>query len=316
MVKTQRHVDSWASPFAWAMLESLPHAVIAVGTHGEVRCFNLAAKRLVGCDPQETHDCALNDVLHLLDARTRMPIASPVDHLLASPGTRAGSYDVLVRRNGSEVPIEHSANLIHDDTGAIVGTLFVLRDASRTRDLMHRLNVRATHDGLTRLLNRTEFERRLARALANMIDGDTHALFYIDLDGFKNVNDTYGHGAGDAVLRDVARVLRTRSRRQDTLARLGGDEFGILLEHCPPKTAAEFAQGLSIALEVHPFRVRDKTVRLGASIGLTSIVGPQRSVRELLGDADRACYAIKRTRRPMRFPVAPVGLLGRSVLHS
>lgn len=287
--------------FLQAMFESLPYAAIAVGTDGNVHSFNPAAARLLSKRPEPGAARRLDSLLRLVDGATGAPIARPFQYLLGeAPRGRAGKYDVIVPADGRGVPIEHSANPIRSDTGAIIGVLFVFRDASRTRDLVRRLNMRSTYDRLTRLLNRAEFERRLSRAIENVRPGNTHTLLYMDLDGFKSVNDTAGHGVGDAVLRDVARFLRERLRGHDALARLGGDEFGVLLESCPPEKAAALTQALANALEARELRVGEKRFRVGVSIGLTPIVDRRRGVREVLADADRACYAAKRTRESMR----------------
>ena len=206
----------------WAVFQSMPHAVIAVETDGCVRLVNAAAKHMIGLELAQLTHGTLNREIRLLDGGTRQPIPRPFDYLLSAMSRgRSGIYDVLVRPDGSELPIEHSLTPFGDDGGA-AGVLVVLRDASRTRDVLRRLHVRANHDALTGLFNRAEFERRAARTLAGITPGDQYALLYLDLDGFKHINDTHGHAAGDAVLRQVARILRLRSRAGDTLARLGG----------------------------------------------------------------------------------------------
>lgn len=277
-----------------AVFQSLPHAVIAVETSGCVRLVNAAAKHMLGLELAQLTHGALNRKIRLLDGRTRQPIPRPFDYLLSTMSRgRSGIYDVLVRPDGTELPIEHSLTPFGDDGGA-AGVLVVLRDASRTRDVMRRLHVRANHDALTGLYNRAEFERRAARTLAGITPGDRYALLYLDLDGFKHINDTYGHAAGDAVLRQVARILRLRSRAGDTLARLGGDEFALLATQCPLDTARHMARALAWAIEAHAFYFDGQRFHLGVSIGVAPVAPPCRDLRALLTEADRACYAVKR----------------------
>lgn len=292
----------------WAILESLPHAVIAVERNGNVRVLNAAAKRMLGLDAEPLTHGVLNRMFRLLDGRTHQPIAQPFDHLLRT-GSRGhrGIYDLLVRADGSKLPIEHSLSAFGNGAGVLV----VLRDASRARDMMRRLNIRANHDGLTGLLNRAEFERRLARALARTTPDQRHALLYLDLDGFKRVNDDCGHAVGDAVLRQVARLLRRHLRAGDTLARLGGDEFALLVEGCPPDTARLLARTLGWAIEAHEYHIAGHRFRLRASIGIATLDDSHRDVHQALADADRACYANKRAAKA-RGALHPPGTLSAS----
>ena len=133
--------------------------------------------------------------------------------------------------------------------GAIVGTVVVFRDVSRERRLGRALNYQATHDALTGLINRREFERRLQSAVegARQSERSTRALIYVDLDQFKVVNDTCGHPAGDQLLKQITALLQARIRGSDTLARLGGDEFGLLLHDCAIDQAMKIAESLGSA---------------------------------------------------------------------
>ncbi len=278
-----------------AVLESIPDAVVTTSTQGQIRYLNLAAKRLLGCGLNEARDRPLQDFLKVMDGPTRRPVASPLSRYLGrSEQLSPAEFDILVRRDGSEVPIDCSLALIRAKSGDVTGVMLVLRDVSRTRDLLHHLAHRATHDGLTRLVNRDEFERRLMRLLGAMNGRDVHTLLYLDLDRFKNVNDTCGHAAGDAALCQVADIFRMTVRERDTVARLGGDEFGLLLEHCPATHAFKAACRLRKALTDRPFHWGGNHFDLDASIGLVPVTGRQDSAAALLRAADRACYAAKR----------------------
>ena len=163
--------------------------------------------------------------------------------------------------------------------------------ATIAKQLIHE----ATHDGLTGLINRTEFERRLERALLGARSGSgQHALCYLDLDRFKQVNDTGGHVAGDAVLRQVVNELSTARRARDTLARLGGDEFGLLLEHCKPEQAAEVATNVLQVIRKARFFWEGRELSIGISIGVAPISAESGSASAVMAEADAACYHAKR----------------------
>src|SRR5213078_4136511 len=156
---------------------------------------------------------------------------------------------VLLCRGAESIAIDYSVAPIRDRLGRTVGAVLVVQDMSRERQYAARLSHLASHDALTGLLNRREFELRLRAALDGARDGDVHhAVLYLDLDQFKVVNDTSGHAAGDELLRQIGALLRPRLREGDTLARLGGDEFGVLLEHCAAAPALQIAQMLRTAV--------------------------------------------------------------------
>jgi diguanylate cyclase (GGDEF)-like protein len=161
------------------------------------------------------------------------------------------------------------------------------------RRLAEQLAHEATHDKLTGLVNRHEFERRLQRALATANRQSPHALLYLDVDQFKVVNDTCGHTAGDELLRQVSALLRAKVRARDTLARLGGDEFGVVLQHCPLGEAKRIAHTLREVIQNFRFGWLDKSFSLGVSIGLVAITSSDDTMELVLSAADSACYAAK-----------------------
>jgi diguanylate cyclase (GGDEF)-like protein len=189
----------------------------------------------------------------------------------------------------------------------------VLKDVTQARALARQLSHQATHDALTGLVNRQEFERRLGRALTRAReDRAEHALCYLDLDQFKVVNDTCGHLAGDELLRQVGVTLRGKMRRRDTLARLGGDEFGVLLEHCKPDQARAIAEDLRQVLQDFHFAWEGRPFTVGVSIGVAPITIETESIAAILRDADSACYAAKEKGRN-RVQVAQTGDLHLAV---
>ena len=157
------------------------------------------------------------------------------------------------------------------------------------------MSYQATHDALTGLVNRREFERRLEEAIESGHRGDgQHVLCYLDLDRFKVVNDTSGHLAGDSMLREVAKLLRDAVRDSDTVGRLGGDEFGMLLVGCPLEKARQIADDVCRAVGDHRFVWRDRIFNIGVSVGLVEISRESGTLEELLTAADSACYVAKK----------------------
>lgn len=276
-----------------SVLESLPDALIITTLTGEVVYLNTAAKRLLGTGLNEARGRPLAECLTLLDGTTRTPVSAPLTRFLARSNSLPrddGAYDLVRQRDGTEVPVEDHCTVLRGRHGEAAGLVLVLRDATSLRALVHA----ASHDPLTCLVNRAEFERRLQRLLARMRPGEAHALLYIDLDHFKAINDSHGHAAGDSVLRQVAECFAAMVRERDTLARLGGDEFVVLLEHCPLEYALAQARRMQEAIETRRFAWQDQSFQLGISIGVVPITPTQRDPSAVLTAADRACYAAKR----------------------
>ncbi len=199
----------------------------------------------------------------------------------------------LLGRTGNLCAIRDSSAPIHSSDGSLVGWVVVFHDVSQIQEMAQQLTWQASHDALTGLFNRREFERRLTGLIeAARTDNKQHALLYMDLDNFKTVNDTCGHAAGDELLLQLTTVMQARMRGSDTLARLGGDEFGVLLESCPLDQAVRIANGLREAVRDFRFIWQDKTFGIGVSAGLVVIDGAE-SVSRVLASADATCYDAK-----------------------
>ena len=174
----------------------------------------------------------------------------------------------------------------------------MFHDVSESRELNRKLSYHASHDILTGLVNRREFEARLERSLRSAKARETsYALCHLDVDQFKIINDTCGHSAGDALLGQVGALLKTKIRWRDTLARLGGDEFGVLLESCSLDEALRMAEQLRETIRNYKFVWEERTFRLGCSIGVVPITGDSEDVAALLSAADSACAAAKEAGR-------------------
>ena len=215
--------------------------------------------------------------------------------------TRAIKYvrpTLLIRRDGNELYIESCASPIRDGSGVICGGVLVFHDVSESRELNRKLSYHASHDILTGLVNRREFESRLERAMKSAKAREaSFALCHIDLDQFKIINDNCGHSAGDALLGQVGALLKSKIRWRDTVARLGGDEFGVLLESCSLEEAIRSAEALREAIRNYKFVWEERTFRLGASIGVVPLSTENEDVASLLSAADSACAAAKESGR-------------------
>ena len=285
-----------ASKHASVTLASIADAVITTDAAGLITYLNPAAERLTGWPSSEALSQELGTVVALITESTRQPIESIAARCLREK--RAVDLPdgvLLVRRDGSELPVGDSAAPLRDDTGTTIGVVLVFHDVTERRRAARELAHDATHDALTGLVSRKEFERRLALGITDAAAGTVeHALCYLDLDGFKVVNDTSGHEAGDDFLRAVARLLSARLHKHHTAARVGGDEFAVLLENCSLTRAEEIAGGIQRAIDEVRYSWRERTFALGVSIGLVPITTTSGGTADVLRAADDACYAAKK----------------------
>ena len=280
---------------AQVTLASIADSVLTTNVDGRVEYLNPMAEALTGWKLREARGLPLSTVCSMMDEATRQPIADPVTRVLRDDATvRVSSNVVLLRRDGVEIAIDQSAAPIRDRVGTITGVVLVLHDVRREREFATQLSFQATHDTLTGLINRREFEHRLDRALASARgEGRHHAMMYLDLDQFKVVNDTCGHAAGDEFMRQISVVLQERLREGDTLARLGGDEFGVLLENCQIENAERIAETLRQSIADFHFVVNQRTFAVGVSIGLVNMADGTLTLTEVLSAGDAACYMAK-----------------------
>jgi diguanylate cyclase (GGDEF)-like protein/PAS domain S-box-containing protein len=281
---------------AQVTLQSIGDAVITTDSEGRIDYMNPVAESLTGWESREAQLRLIGDVLTVVDESTREASESPVMRCLRE-GQVLGlaEHTVLVNRRGQEIAIQDSAAPIRDRAGNLIGAVMVFHDVSKERRLHRALHYQASHDALTGLINRREFENRLTAAVetARQDAGCRHALLYLDLDQFKLVNDTCGHPAGDQLLKQVTGVLQSRVRSGDTLARLGGDEFGILLQNCSLDQALRVAENLRQAIRDYRFIWQDGVLAVGVSVGIVEITNETPTVANVMSAADVACYAAK-----------------------
>ena len=280
---------------AQVTLQSIGDAVISTDAEGRIEYINPVAESLTAWSLDEARGRPIGDVLNLVNEITREPIENPLTCALGRGESAAtADHSVLITRSGQEVAIQESAAPICDRQGRVIGAVIVFHDVTKERRLKRALSYQASHDALTGLINRREFDNRLHAAVLSAQRGEgSYALLYIDLDQFKVVNDTCGHQAGDRLLRDVTGLLQTRVRASDTIARLGGDEFGVLLEGCTLEQATRIAEGVRQGIRDYRFMWGASTLSVGASVGVVQIKAETENVASVMSAADIACYAAK-----------------------
>jgi diguanylate cyclase (GGDEF)-like protein/PAS domain S-box-containing protein len=285
-------------------LQSIGDGVITTDAQGRTVWMNPVAERLTGWTTAEATGLPLPAVFCIVHETTRQPKPNTLEACLESnngaPAVAAPATDatLLISRHGNEYGIEKSAAPIRSETGETLGMVLVFHDVTAQRALSGEMTYRATHDALTGLLNRTEFEGRL-RGLLNKAHASDQpsALLFIDLDQFKLVNDTAGHEAGDLLLKHVAQLLNDLVRSSDSVARLGGDEFAVLLERCTLEQAEPVAQKICGRMEDFRFIHERQRFRVAASIGLVPVDARWPEIAGVMQAADAACYAAKEAGR-------------------
>jgi len=276
-------------------LASIGEGVITCDADGRVAWMNAVAERMTGWSNSQAQGRPMPEVFHLVHAATRAAADDAVARCLAQGVPVAlDPESVLLARDGAEYGVEDSAAPIRTAAGEVVGAVLIFRDVSEQRRLAGEMRFRATHDALTGVLNRSEFDLRLTELLQRTHErGGVHALLYVDLDYFKAINDRCGHDAGDRLLRQIARMFGECVRSRDVLARLGGDEFGILLEDCLQAQAERIAASIIARLASFRFMQGDASFEIGASIGLVMLDQHAPAKDVLMRQADQACYIAK-----------------------
>ena len=278
-------------------LESLGAAVVMTDARGRIDYLNPAAVDLLGVSSESARGMELESLAKLVDESDRKLFTDPVRQALESTSPlNLGRRALMVSRGGAvDRMVEVSAAPLRTDTGESIGAVLLLHDVTEARGLTRQMSYQATHDALTGLINRREFERRLQESMesARHADGSS-VLCYLDLDRFKMVNDSAGHVAGDALLRELAKLLRDAVRDSDSVGRLGGDEFGLLLSGCPLDKARQIADDLHRKVAEFRFVWKDRVFEIGVSAGLVEITRDSGNLEQLLSAADSACYVAKR----------------------
>jgi diguanylate cyclase (GGDEF)-like protein/PAS domain S-box-containing protein len=284
-------------PRAMATLDAMGESVITVDAEGRIDYINHSAEQLLSQQVNQVLGKTFAEVASLVDENDRRKLDDPVQKALggASRVSAARRAVLLPANGGNERYVEISVTPLQLDGKDFSGLVLVLHDTSELRGLTRQMTYQASHDALTGLVNRREFERRLQEALDSAQTGDAgHALCYLDLDHFKVVNDTCGHTAGDNMLREIASLIKETVRDSDTVGRIGGDEFALLLVGCPLEKARQIADNVVRSVNDYRFVWKDKIFNVGVSIGLVEIGRDSGTIEDIINSADSACYVAKK----------------------
>jgi diguanylate cyclase len=280
-------------------MDSIGDGVLTTDQQGFVQYLNPVAQHLTGWTTQEAIGQPLAKVFNVVNEQTRQSVEDPVNICLIEDRlVNVADQSVLIRRDGVEFGVEETASPIRDNEGEAIGVVIVFHDVSEQRKIANEISYRASHDLLTGLANRSEFEDGLKRFVNNnRMVGQMHALMFIDLDRFKVINDACGHAAGDFVLKEVAKIIKSCVRSSDLVARIGGDEFAIILRKCETEKSMNIAKTICKLVSEYRFYHEANVFEIGASIGLVIINASWESEAKLLKAADSACYQAKREGR-------------------
>ncbi len=276
-------------------IRSIGDAVITTDDRGCVEYINPAAEQMTGWASSQARGQPLERVFEVLNGVTLERQTNPVEICLRE--NRVVSLEdnsVLVHRDGTRRYIEDSAAPIRDRAGHLAGAVLVFYDAAEVHQAAHLISYRATHDSLSGLINRREFEHRLASFLApGQNESGRHALLFLDLDRFAVLNEACGPLAGDHLLREVSRILTERTRSGDVLARLGGDEFGLIVRNCMLDEAREIAESLRAAISGYRFEWQGVHYQPHLSVGVMPFGLDAGAPAALLSRAEAACHLAK-----------------------
>lgn len=272
-------------------VEASSSAVIMTDSKGYIEYVNPRFSEITGYGSKEAMGKSPRTLLQ--SKETPESIYDDISTSIAANGEWKGEFRSR-KKDGELFWDSCSISCVKNDNGEITHYIGIQNDISREYEITEQLNYQASHDALTGLFNRREFERRAEQLLsADRQQYDQHALCFMDLDQFKVVNDNGGHTAGDEMLRQLAQILQVTVRNSDTLARLGGDEFGVLMQYCSLEDAERVVNSLQNAIQNYQFIWEGQHYKVGVSIGLVAITETTSDLTQLLKEADAACYIAK-----------------------
>lgn len=284
---------------AQVTLDCIGDAVICTDRSGNITFLNPVAERMTGWPLKDAAGRPMSETFEIVDAITRKSILDPMAK--ATSQNRAGNLPtncVLIRRDGQEIFIEDSVAPIHDREGQVTGAVIVFRDVTATRTLEEKLTHSAEHDFLTGLPNRMLLNDRVSQAIAlARRNTGRAAVLFLDLDGFKHINDSHGHQIGDKLLQSVAMRLLACVRAPDTVSRLGGDEFVVLVQELqrPEDAGTTAGRLLKAVADVH--WIDRHEIHVTTSIGVSVYPSDAQDAETLIKNADTAMYHAKKKGR-------------------
>lgn len=276
-------------------LQSIGDAVITADATGYVTWLNPTAEQMTGWLSPDALGKPVSNIFNIISERSRNTRNCPVQVCLQTEQViNPDNRSLLCARDGKEYGIEESAAPIFSNSGDLLGSVLIFRDVTEQRKLTREMNYRATHDSLTGLVNRIEFESRLQKTLDDAHSNRTqHSLMFIDLDQFKLVNDACGHAEGDLLLQQIAKLLSNNVGSNDVIGRLGGDEFAAILKDCDSVQSEVIAQRICQCMDDFRFVHEERRFRIGTSIGLVPLDNRWTNIEAAIQAADSACYAAK-----------------------
>jgi len=284
---------------AQVTLNSIGDAVLSTDNAGNVSYLNVVAERLTGWTCKDSIGHRFSEVFQIIDGITHKPAANPMDLAIRENRTVGLTANcILIRRDGYECAIEDSAAPIHDRNGQVAGAVIVFHDVSEARAMVLEMSHLAHHDILTDLPNRSLLRDRLKQAIS--LARRNHyqlAVLFLDLDGFKHINDSLGHSVGDRLLQSVASRLLAGVRKSDTVSRQGGDEFVILLPEVARAADAAISAAKIITELKKAHSIGDQRLRVTVSIGISTFPDNGEDAETLIKNADTAMYHAKQSGR-------------------
>ena len=272
-------------------LNSIGDGVITVDKDYLIQTINPVAEMLADV---ENKDIIGKNILSIYEGEEATQ-RNKINKNLKNSGIQRSLFDFsLTKKDGSKFEVEHTITPIIDKENNILGAVIILRDVTEVRTMEKRLSYQASHDALTGLINRREFEVRLKQTIRNaQAEHETHSTCFLDLDKFKIINDTSGHAAGDEFLKQISKTIQSQLRQTDVLARLGGDEFAIILDGCSIYQATNICNKVIKTIKETRFNWGKNSFESGASIGIVPITQLTVSVSEVMSSVDAACYEAK-----------------------
>ncbi len=284
---------------AQVTLNCIGEAVVCTDISGNITFLNLVAERMTGWSWQEAASRPMAEVFRIMDSATLEICPDPMEMAVGeNPTVHLPSNCVLIRRDGFEIPIEDSVAPIHDREGKATGAVIVFRDVSTARAMAAEMTYSAQHDFLTGLPNRMLLNDRVSQAIVLAPrHSNKVAVLFLDLDGFKHINDSLGHPIGDKLLQSIAKRLVDCVRTSDTVSRQGGDEFVLLLSevHRSEDAAISALRILQAVAEAHSIDQHD--LHVTASIGVSVYPDDGQDAETLIKNADTAMYQAKENGR-------------------
>jgi diguanylate cyclase (GGDEF)-like protein/PAS domain S-box-containing protein len=276
-------------------LHSIADAVITTDVNGQIEYLNPRAEKLTGWENQIARGVSLSRVFCLFDEESQLSLENPVKQCLQHGEIIKSRSDAsLARHDGAHLSVQYSVSPILLETGSALGAILVIHDVTEARLMEQKISFQATHDALTGLINRTEFETRLNYSIESAWnENEDHVLCYVDIDQLKIVNDTCSHESGDVLIREITGLIHGCLRESDVLARLGGDEFGVLLKNCSLDSAVDLVESMLSVIRGLGFSRCNRSFDVTASIGMAAINSDTGSATEVMIEADLACHAAK-----------------------